>query len=247
MKILKTLILFSTAALWAAGSLAAMSAEEIVRKRDENEHLDSARVQAEMRIISRGRETEKRMETLISGDNSLTEFTNPRDRGTRFLKRGQDLFLFFPDAEDIVRISGHMLNQGMMGSDWSYRDIMESDKFIELYDYEITGREEFEGRDCYILEGTAKEGADVSYYRRVSWIDSERFICLKEELYARGGRLLKEYFVTETREIQGRWYPLRAVMENRVRADSRTVFEVESIDFEAEIPEETFSIERLRK
>ena len=51
------------------------------------------------------------MISLTDKQNSLTEFTNPGS-GTKFLKRGDELWMFFPDAEDIVKISGHMLNQG---------------------------------------------------------------------------------------------------------------------------------------
>ena len=52
------------------------------------------------------------MVILSAKENSLIEFTNPRDRGTKYLKRGDELWMFFPDAEDLVRISGHMLNRG---------------------------------------------------------------------------------------------------------------------------------------
>ena len=68
---------------------------------------------------------------------------------------------------------------------------MESDKLTELYDFNLIGEEDLDGRPCYVLEGIAVEGKEVSYYRRKSWVDKERFIGLKEELYARSGRLLK--------------------------------------------------------
>ncbi len=72
--------------------------------------------------------------------NALVEFTNPQDRGIKFLKREDNLWMFFPDAEEIIKISGHMLNQGMMGSDFSYQDIMESDNLTDLYNFEIVGK-----------------------------------------------------------------------------------------------------------
>ncbi len=154
----------------------AMDAREIIRRVDANEHLNSARGESRMLIINRGRKIEKTVVSLIEKGQALSEFTNPRDRGTKFLKKDDDLYLFFPDAEDVVRISGHMLNQGMMGSDYSYRDIMESEELTSLYKFELVGEEEVGGRASYIVEGTAMPGADVSYYKRKSWIDRERFI-----------------------------------------------------------------------
>jgi len=225
---------------------AEMTAEEIINKRDDNEYFDTAQMEAEMIIVSGSRKIIKNMDALTDKKNSLVEFTNSQDRGTKFLKREDDLWMFFPDAEEIIKISGHMLNQGMMGSDFSYQDVMEADKLTDLYDFEIIGEEEFDGRPCYVLEGIAREGVKVSYYRRVSWIDKERFIGLKEELYAESGRILKETKVKVIEEIEGRWVPTNSVMENKLRKDTYTEFTITQIKFNLEIPEETFSLQNLR-
>jgi len=224
----------------------AITAEEIINRRDDNEYIVSARVESEMVIINGGRKMVKTMISLTDGRDGLTEFTNPRDRGTKFLKRGDDLWMFFPDAEDVVKISGHMLNQGMMGSDFSYQDIMESDKLTDLYNFEVIGEEEFAGRPCYLLEGIAKEGAEVSYYRRKIWIDKERFIGLKMELYAQSGRLLKVSRAEKVEKIEGRWLPTESVMENKLRRNTRTEFKIITIEFNPEIPGGTFTLQNLQ-
>jgi negative regulator of sigma E activity len=203
-------------------------------------------MEAEMIIVIGSRKIIKTMEILADKKNSFVEFTNPQDKGTKFLKREDDLWMFFPDAEEIIKISGHMLNQGMMGSDFSYQDVMEADKLTDLYDFKIIKEEEFEGRPCYVLEGIAREGVKVSYYRRISWVDKERFIGLKEELYAESGRILKETKANVIEEIEGRWVPTNSVMENKLRKDTYTEFIITQIKFNLEIPEETFSLQNLR-
>jgi negative regulator of sigma E activity len=203
-------------------------------------------MEADMIIASGKRIITKTMVALSDRKNSLVEFTNSQDRGTKFLKREDDLWMFFPDAEEIIKISGHMLNQGMMGSDFSYQDVMESDKLTDLYDFEIIKEEDLDGRPCYVLEGIAREGVKVSYYRRVSWVDKERFIGLKEELYAQSGRLLKETKINKIEEIEGRWVAVDSVMENKLRKDTYTQFILTQITFNPEIPEETFSLQNLR-
>ena len=223
-----------------------MTAEEIINMRDDNEYFDTAEMEADMIIASGKRIITKTMVALSDRKNSLVEFTNSQDRGTKFLKREDDLWMFFPDAEEIIKISGHMLNQGMMGSDFSYQDVMESDKLTDLYDFKIIKEEELDGRPCYVLEGIAREGVKVSYYRRVSWIDKERFIGLKEELYAQSGRILKETKVNQLEEIEGRWVAVDSVMENKLRKDTYTQFILTKITFNPEIPEETFSLQNLR-
>ncbi|MCJ7790264.1 MAG: outer membrane lipoprotein-sorting protein [Candidatus Atribacteria bacterium] len=223
-----------------------MTAEEIINMRDDNEYFDTAQIEAEMIIVSGSRKITKTMVALTDKKNSLVEFTNSQDRGTKFLKREDDLWMFFPDAEEIIKISGHMLNQGMMGSDFSYQDVMESDKLTDLYDFEIIKEEELDGRPCYVLEGIAREGVKVSYYRRVSWIEKERFIGLKEELYAKSGRLLKETKVNKIEEIEGRWISTDSVMEDKLKKDTYTEFKITQINFNPEIPEGTFTLQNLR-
>ena len=44
-----------------------------------------------------------------------------------------------------MKISGHMLNQGMMGSDFSYQDMLESDKLTDFIPVYIDRRGELGG------------------------------------------------------------------------------------------------------
>ena len=224
----------------------AITADEIINKRDDNEYFQTARMEGEMKIVKGGRKMVKTMESISREGNSLVKFTNPRDRGTKFLKRGDNLFLFFPDAEDVVKLSGHMLNQGMMGSDFSYQDMMEADKLTELYNFKLLGEEKINDRVCYKLEGIAKEGKEVSYYRRLAWIDKKRFIGLREELYAQSGRLLKVSRVEKVDQIEERYFPVKTVMENKLRKNTETIFTIKSLDFNPEIPEGTFTLGNLQ-
>ncbi len=225
---------------------AQMSAEEIMEKRDDNEFIHSARIEAKMVISQGGREIEKTMEMFSLEEDALVEFTNAADRGTKYLKKEDNLWMFFPDAEDIVKISGHMLEQGFMGSDFSYQEMMESDKLTELYTFTLLEEDTFNNRPCYVLEAIAVPGQKVSYYHRVTWIDKERFVGLKEELYAESGRLLKVSEVQEIEEYEGRWLPIKSIMENKLRKDTYTQFIITEIDLNPELDERMFSLQSLR-
>ena len=224
-----------------------LTVEEIMNQRDDNEFIVSARMEAEMVIIKGNRETVKEMVSYSREGDGLTEFINPRDRGTKYLKLGDELWMYFPDAEDLVRISGHMLRQGMMGSDFSYQDALESERLTDLYQFELLGEEELDDRMTYVLSGIAREGQEVSYYERKIWVDQERHIGLREELYARNGRLLKVAEVTEVDLFDDdRWYPTEMVMSDQLMADSRTIFRIKEIEFNPEIPAGTFSLDALQ-
>ena len=238
-------IIFSLTALTVIAT-AQLTAEEIIEKRDDNEYIQSSYAEATMIISQGGRRIEKTMMMYSLEKDALVEFTNPADRGTKYLKREDNLWMFFPDAEDIVKISGHMLEQGFMGSDFSYQDMMESDKLTELYSFSLLEEDTFDDRPCYVLEAIAVPGQKVSYYRRVTWIDKERFVGLKEELYTESGRLLKTTEVQEIQETEGRWLPVQTIMENKLRKDTYTQFIINEIDLNPELDEDLFSLQSLR-
>ena len=133
-----------------------------------------------------------------------------------------------------------------MGSDLSYKDMMESKKFISLYDFHLIGEDTVRGRPCYVIEAIAKKDKKVSYYRQKLWIDKERYISLKEELYTQSKRLLKEVEILEVKQIGDRWYPIDSIVRNKLRKKSSTEFRVLNIVFNPKLKDDLFSIKSLR-
>jgi negative regulator of sigma E activity len=224
----------------------APTASEIIRRVEQNTDFKTAYYEARMEITQRERVNTKTMRAWVEGDDrALVEFTNKRDLGTRILKIEDDLWLFSPTAEEEVRLSGEMLNQGMMGSDFSYQDALESAQLMELYESSVIGIETLDGRPCYVLEFVAREGVRVSYYKRKIWVDTERYLGLREELYAPSGKLLKQSSTEHIEKIGERYYPMVVVMEDMTRKGSSTRFVIESIVFNQAIPADTFTRQRL--
>jgi len=181
-------------------------------------------------------------------DDSAVEYlAPPRDKGTRLLKLGNDLWTYLPSVDRTQKISGHMLRQGMMGSDVSYEDLMTSTGMRQRYEARVTGEEAVDGRACYKLELTAKD-ASVSYPRRVSWIDKELYIPLKQDLYALSGMLLKTWTMSDVREFPGgRRFPTRMEIRDALKKGSRTVIEFTELKFGVDLEEEVFSMRWLER
>ena len=222
------------------------AASEIIKRMEQNTDFKTAYYEARMEITQRERVNTKTMRAWVEGnDKALVEFTNKRDLGTRILKIEDDLWLFSPTAEEEVRLSGEMLNQGMMGSDFSYQDALESAQLMDLYDGSVIGVETLGDRQCYVLELVAREGVKVNYYRRKIWVDAERYLGLREELYAPSGKLLKQSFTENIEKLNNRYYPMVLVMEDMTRKGSSTRFVIENIVFDQAIPAGTFTRQRL--
>src|SRR5512133_3557664 len=155
---------------------------------------------------------------------SFTEYLAPAsDKGTKMLKLEGQLWIYSPSADRTIQISGHMLRQSVMGSDLSYEDMMDDRKLSEIYTAKVTGNETIDGRNTYVLELTAIV-EDVAYHSQKIWVDTERFVPLKQEMFAKGGQLLKRTTLSDVKQVQGRWFPMLIVYKDVLKEGSGTEF-----------------------
>jgi outer membrane lipoprotein-sorting protein len=229
-------------------SLLAQDAKTILAKVDQN--MASRNRVFESSMIVHGKRASRSMTARsysVGEQKSFTEYLSPeREKGTKMLKLGNQLWIYSPSTDRTILISGQMLRQSVMGSDLSYEDMMEDSKLTEKYKAENTGTEEIDGRKCFVLELTAVV-ADINYFKRKTWIDCERFVPLKEELYAKSGQLLKRTTLSGVRQVQGRWFPTTIVYKDMLKAGDGTEFRMTSIAFDQVIPEYIFSKAALKK
>jgi outer membrane lipoprotein-sorting protein len=135
-----------------------ITADDIIKNVDRNQVFDSQKGRMVMVI---DRDGKKMMKEMISygvkeGNKFFVEFTNPEDKGVKYLKLDNELWIYLPDADDIMKISGHMLRQGMMGSDISYEDMMNDEEQQKKYHSVIVAETNVNGTLCYDIELTAK-------------------------------------------------------------------------------------------
>ncbi len=155
--------------LWAQEPTAA----EILKRVDDNEVYGAIKYEGEMVIEYQNRRYVKSMNAWgRENSDSFIEFTNPEDQGTKYLKRGGRLYVYSPDNEEVMLISGHMLKESMMGSDLSYEDTVNNETLSARYTPELIGTETWNGREAWVLELRAKKKTE-SYPRQKLWVDTE--------------------------------------------------------------------------
>ena len=174
------------------------TADELLAAMDEVLQFDTRTSTATMEVIDARRTRSYRMKSYARGqDDAAVLYLEPaREKGTKLLRKDDNLWLYMPRAERVQKISGHMLRQGMMGSDMSYEDMLEAADFEEKYEAEVIGEEETGGRQCWKLEARARDES-VSYPRRLIWIDKQNMMPLRQELFALSGMMLKTWIMSD--------------------------------------------------
>ena len=237
----------SVEATIAAAAAQAPDGEAILRRADENMGSDNKITTSVMTIHGRRGSRSVKSKSWIKGrTQSFTEYLDPpREKGTKMLKLEDQLWTYTPAADRTILISGHMLRQSVMGSDLSYEDMMEDPRLTVLYSASLGGEEVYGGRACWVLDLVSR-GGEIAYFKRRIWVDKERFVVLREERFAKSGKLLKTTEVENVERQGGRWVPTRILFKDALKEGGGTEFVLEAIEFDASIPDHVFTKASLR-
>lgn len=228
--------------------LTAQDGNQILRKIDQNMSADSRIIESTMIVHGKrnDRTITSKSHTMGTG-KAFTEYLSPaRERGTKMLKLEKEMWVYSPATDRTIMISGHMLRQSVMGSDLSYEDMMDDRRYEDIYDARVTGSEQVDGRTCHLLSLTAKVD-DAAYPSQKMWVDSERLIPLRAELYAKSGQMLKQITAGDVKQVEGRWFPMHMTYKDVLKEGKGTEWIINTISFNQSIPANVFSKASLRK
>jgi len=244
---MKTIALLISTVLLAGALSAQPTGNEILDRIDANMSSETRYFKSKMIIHGARYSRTIESQSWAEGDQkAYTEYLAPaREQGTKMLKLGDQLWIYSPGTDRTIQISGHMLRQSVMGSDLSYEDMMDDPNLRNKYDAVVVGSETIEERDAWIVEMHAKSD-DVTYQSVKLWVDKTRYIPLRQELYAKSGKLLKQTELSGIEQIEGRWYPRKIVFKDMLKQGEGTEFIIDEIQFNIEIPEHLLTKAALR-
>ena len=202
--------------------LFALSAEEIIHEMDRLSTFETTYSTGSIQTTDRFGTKTSLFRSWSQGEkDSLIEFTSKAERGQKILRTEGSLYLFYPDAEQLIRMQGAALRQSMLGSDISYEDMTEEKNTLDNYKAKLEGLETFKEKECHVLTLTAKTRS-VAYPIQKIWVDTESFLVWKAEYSTAQGRLLKVMEVLETFKSGDRVLPKQSRIEDKMKKDSAT-------------------------
>lgn len=241
----KTVLLIALTIVAGGLPLFAQSAEEVIRRMEANQTHETSYIEGRMIITDRFGSRTSSFEMYSEGEeNVLVEFTSAAEAGQKVLRTEDEIYLFYPDASELIRLQGSALRESMLGSDVSYEDMTGNRGILDTYRATLSGIERIRGYDCFVVELEATS-RDVAYPRQRVWIDSDLFVMRRSEQYALSGRLLKEIVVTELMERSGRIFPSAMTISDTLKANSKTEFIVDEAEIGLRLPPNIFSLEEL--
>lgn len=172
------------------------------------------------------------------------------DKGTATLSWGyaeddkpSDFWVYLPVLSKVKRIasvtdgneSGAVFGSELSAEDADIKKVMD-------YTYKLLGEDTYRNRAVWKIEMTPTASRRKrSYYGRiVAFVDKERFIVLKEDLYDRTGRHYKQFSALDVKQFGRVWLVTKASMNNLTKRRI-TVWEQSEVVLNVDIDEEFLS------
>jgi hypothetical protein len=175
-------------------------------------------------------------------------FHEPADvKGMSFLVwkypgKEDDRWLFIPALKLVRRVAASDKRSSFVGSDFTYEDV--SGRDLQDENHTLLPPENVGERPCHVLESIPR--GNVDYARRVSWVDQERWLPLRERYFNAKGELIREFTADDVQEVSGRWTAVKRTMKN-IQSGHSTEVVFDQPKYDVGLEEEIFSERYLRQ
>ncbi len=222
--------------------------QKLLEAVDDNLWSNTKHIEGRLIIDNGRKERVLTWENWMEGtDRAYTHYKSPaREKGTKMLKIKSKLWMYTPRTDRKLLIAGHLLRQSMMGSDLSYEDMTEDQKLSAAYKATFITTEKPREMECCVLLLVAHDKT-TTYQSRKLWVDVEKKIVFKQELYAKGGKLLKEIEYFDYRLLGERIFPRKMIFRDMLKENTKTTYMFDEIEFDVDIPKKYFSQSILRR
>ena len=185
------------------------------------------------------------------GEKSLIRYQEPRriqGQAVLMLNNAEDIWMYFPRTDRVRKMATHAKKQNMQGSDFTYEDMGGGDSFVEDFTARLLTEESMEGYDCYKLELTRKEGADISYSRIVMWVIKDNYIPVVIDYYSEDDPDLriKRLVQKDIKTIDSIPTAMTSVMNDLIDKSSTTMKTME-IKYDVSLSDKMFTERELQQ
>jgi len=170
----------------------------------------------------------------------------PKDYGNATLKKGEQMWIYNPKVNRVIKIPPSMMSQAWMGSDFSNNDISKTDSLLHDYEHTILGTEAHEGKKVFVVKSMPKPRAPVIWGMQKLKI-REDLIFLSQEFYDEALQLVKAMTTLEIQVMGGKLFPRVWKMQKADAQEEYTLLEYRDLTFDKELPEGLFTISSLKR
>ena len=168
-----------------------------------------------------------------------------KDNGNGTLKKKNEMWMYNPKINRVIKIPPSMMCQAWMGSDFSNNDLSKTDSLINDYTHTLTGTETHDGKKVYLIKSMPKPDAPVVWGMLKLKIREDN-ILLQEAFYDEDSELVKTLSNSNIQMIGKKLYPTVWIMKKADTKGEYTRLEYEKIAFDQNLSDNLFTLSSLK-
>ncbi len=231
------------------GEPQSVNVKDLVQKAENRLKGNSSIATMKISIVRPRYTRDMTMKAWSKGDDySLMYIMSPaRDKGTTYLKRKKEIWYYLPSVERNIKMPPSMMSQSWMGTDMSNDDLVRRTSMVNDFSHKLLGSESVDGRDCYKIQLTPKESAEVVWGKIEIWVDKKLYNIMKQKSYDEDMELVNTMNASKVKNMGGK--EIATVMEilPADKPNQKTVMTYETLQFDVEIPEYYFTTQYMTK
>lgn len=166
-----------------------------------------------------------------------------KDKGISTLKRGKEMWNFFPKINKVIKVPPSMMMGSWMGSDFTNDDLVKENTLIEDYKSEFGAGNEKEHQIILIPK---KE--TVTVWGKVElWINKESLFPVKQEFFDENGKKMRVMSWSKVIQYGDRKLPSTMTLIPLNKKSHETVIIYKSLIFDPKLKKGTFTRKNLQK
>jgi outer membrane lipoprotein-sorting protein len=201
----------------------------------------------EMHVKTSRWERNLKMQVWAKGEEkSLIRILEPKkEKGVTTLKNGDNIYNYLPKVDRTIKVPAAMMSGSWMGSHMSNDDLVQESRYSDDYNLKITARPSSGG--VWKIEAIPHPDTPVVWGKVVITLRGEDRLPTKTEFFDERGKLVRTMEYLDIKVIGGKKIPMRMKLTPADKPAEYTEFIQTKLTFDVEIPDETFTLQALKK
>ncbi len=176
----------------------------------------------------------------------ITIVSPKKDKGISTLRKGNEMWNFFPKVNKVMKVPPSMMMGSWMGSDFTNDDIVKESSFLRDYTHRLVDPEPGK-TDVYCVEMLPREQTPTVWGKIITTVRKTDYLPVEQAFYDEKGKKMRVMHFKKIKELGGKVIPSVLELVPLNKKDHKTVVTYTRARFDIELDDDVFTLRNLKK
>lgn len=181
-------------------------------------------------------------------EKSLIRILAPKkEKGTATLRSDNDIWNYLPKVKRTIKLPSSMMSASWMGSHFTNDDLVKESRMADDYTFQETFRGMRDGREVLDITCHPKPEAAIVWGKVIMTVRTEDYLPLYSKYYDEDMKLARTMIFSDIKTLGGRTLPVLMTVEPEDKPGEKTEVLYHEIEFNIDLPADTFTLRSLQR